>query len=70
MLRQRRSALGRLEGDLNLSSERLANAGQRRVRALEERGLMEQRAASINEMQKADQEISRRETDVAKACTG
>ncbi|HQR18826.1 MAG TPA: AAA family ATPase, partial [Gemmatimonadales bacterium] len=39
-----RVSLGRLEGDLNLATERLANAGSRRVRALEERGLMEQRA--------------------------
>ena len=33
-------------------------------------GLMEKRAASIGEMQKADQEISRREAEAAKACTG
>jgi hypothetical protein len=33
-------------------------------------GLMEQRAASIEEMQKADAELSRRETEVAKACAG
>jgi len=33
-------------------------------------GLMDQSAASIEKMQKADKEISRREADVAKACPG
>lgn len=33
-------------------------------------GLMEKRAASIGEMQKADSEISRREAEVAKSCNG
>lgn len=32
--------------------------------------LMEKRAASIGEMQKADREISRREAEAAKACNG
>ena len=32
--------------------------------------LLQQRAATIDEMQKADREISKRETDAAKACPG
>jgi hypothetical protein len=33
-------------------------------------GLMDQGAASIEKLQKADKEVSRREADVAKACPG
>lgn len=40
-----RVELGKLEGDLALATERLANATARRGRALEERAQMEQRAA-------------------------
>jgi chromosome segregation protein len=39
-----RVELGRLEGDLALAAERLANAASRRLRAAEERGQMEVRA--------------------------
>jgi chromosome segregation protein len=38
--------LGRLDGDLALASERLTNAGTRRLRAAEERAQMEQRACA------------------------
>jgi chromosome segregation protein len=38
--------LGKLEGDLALAGERLANAAARRLRAAEERAHMEQRAAA------------------------
>lgn len=58
-----RVTLGRLEGDLNLSSERLANAGQRRVRALEERGLMEQRAQQALR----EKDVALQERDAAQA---
>ncbi|HET7598949.1 MAG TPA: chromosome segregation protein SMC [Gemmatimonadales bacterium] len=40
-----RLELGKLDGDLALAGERLANAAARRSRALEERGQSEQRAA-------------------------
>jgi chromosome segregation protein len=40
-----RVELGRLEGDIALAAERLANASTRRLRASEERGQMEARAA-------------------------
>jgi chromosome segregation protein len=40
-----RVELGRLDGDMALAAERIANAGARRTRATEERALMEQRAA-------------------------
>jgi chromosome segregation protein len=40
-----RVEIGKLDGDLALAAERLANASSRRLRALEERNLMEQRAA-------------------------
>ncbi len=40
-----RVELGRLDGDMALAAERVANAGARRARAAEERALMEQRAA-------------------------
>ena len=40
-----RVELGRLEGDIALASERLANAASRRLRASEERALMESRAS-------------------------
>ena len=43
-----RVELGRLEGDLALAAERLANAGTRRLRAAEERALMEARAAQAS----------------------
>ncbi len=58
-----RVTLGRLEGDLNLASERLANAGQRRVRALEERGVMEQRAQQALR----ERDIALQERDAAQA---
>jgi chromosome segregation protein len=58
-----RVTLGRLEGDLNLASERLANAGQRRVRALEERGIMEQRAQQALR----ERDIALQERDAAQA---
>ncbi len=59
-----RVGLGRLEGDLNLALERLANAGQRRVRALEERGVMEQRAQqAVRERDLALQERNAAQTD-------
>ena len=41
-----RVELGKLDGDLALAAERLANASARRLRAAEERAHMEQRAAS------------------------
>src|SRR5918995_1005758 len=41
-----RLELGRLDGDLALASERLANAAARRLRAADERAQMERRAAS------------------------
>ena len=41
-----RVELGKLDGDLALAAERLANAAARRLRAAEERAHMEQRAAS------------------------
>ena len=41
-----RLEIGRLDGDLALASERLANAAARRLRAAEERAGMERRAAS------------------------
>jgi len=40
-----RVELGRLDGDMALAGERIANAGVRRTRASEERALMQQRAA-------------------------
>ncbi|HEU4570917.1 MAG TPA: AAA family ATPase [Gemmatimonadales bacterium] len=40
-----RVELGRLDGDLNLAAERLANAATRKVRAAEERNTLEQRRA-------------------------
>ncbi len=40
-----RVELGRLDGDMALAAERIANAAARRSRAAEERGQMEQRAA-------------------------
>ncbi len=61
-----RVTLGRLEGDLNLASERLANAGQRRVRALEERGVMEQRAQQALR----ERDIALQERDAAQADYG
>ncbi|HZH40209.1 MAG TPA: AAA family ATPase [Gemmatimonadales bacterium] len=55
-----RIAVGRLEGDLKLAAERLANASERRTRAGEERAQDEQRAAQAE-----------RERDAAQAeCTG
>jgi chromosome segregation protein len=48
--------LGRLDGDLALAAERLANASQRRVRAADERGQMEMRA-----------DLARRERTAAEA---
>ncbi|HEX5005383.1 MAG TPA: AAA family ATPase, partial [Gemmatimonadales bacterium] len=56
-----RVVLGRLDGDLNLAAERLAHAGQRRVRALEERGLMEQRAQQAQR----EREVALQERDAA-----
>jgi chromosome segregation protein len=41
-----RVELGRLDGDLALAAERLANAGARQLRATDERAHMERRAAS------------------------
>jgi chromosome segregation protein len=55
--------LGRLEGDLNLALERLAHASQRRVRAIEERGVMEQRAQQALR----ERDIARQERDAAQA---
>ncbi|HET9293935.1 MAG TPA: chromosome segregation protein SMC [Gemmatimonadales bacterium] len=49
--------LGRLEGDLNVAAERLANASARKVRAVEERGQMESRAqVAVRERDAAAQE--------------
>jgi len=49
--------LGRLEGDLNLAAERLANASARKGRAVEERGQMESRAqVAVRERDAASQE--------------
>jgi chromosome segregation protein len=45
--------LGRLDGDLALAAERLANASSRRLRASEERTQMEQRAAQATVEQAA-----------------
>jgi len=56
-----RVALGRLEGDLNLAAEKLANAGARRVRALEERTAMEQRAQQAQR----EREVALQERDAA-----
>jgi chromosome segregation protein len=58
-----RVILGRLEGDLNLASERLTHAGQRRVKALEERGAMEQRAQQALR----EREVALQERDAAQA---
>lgn len=58
-----RIALGRLEGDLNLAAEKLANAGARRVRALEERTTMEQRAQQAQR----EREVALHERDAAQA---
>ena len=55
--------LGRLDGDLNLAAERLANASQRRVRAIEERGVMEQRAQQATR----ERDIALQERDAAQA---
>ncbi len=44
-LAEGRVELGRLDGDMALAAERIANAGSRRGRAAEERAQMEQRAA-------------------------
>ncbi|MGH7510589.1 MAG: chromosome segregation protein SMC [Gemmatimonadales bacterium] len=43
-----RVEVGKLDGDLALAAERLANAAARRLRAAEERAQMEQRAASAS----------------------
>ncbi|MDF3052671.1 MAG: chromosome segregation protein, partial [Geminicoccaceae bacterium] len=48
-----RVELGRLDGDLALAAERLANAAARRLRAGEERAHMEQRAAAAGTEQSA-----------------
>src|SRR5688572_12224089 len=48
-----RVELGRLDGDLALAAERLANAAARRLRAGEERAQMEQRAAAAATEQSA-----------------
>ena len=58
-----RVGLGRLEGDLNLATERLANAGSRRIRAIEERSVMEQRAQQALR----ERDIARQERDAAQA---
>lgn len=51
-----RVELGKLDGDLALAAERLANAAARRLRAAEERAHMEQRAASAATEQAAAME--------------
>jgi chromosome segregation protein len=48
-----RVELGKLDGDLALAAERLANASSRRLRAAEERNQMEQRAAQAEVEQAA-----------------
>jgi chromosome segregation protein len=48
-----RVELGKLDGDLALAAERLANAASRRLRAAEERAGMEQRAATAATEQSA-----------------
>ncbi len=56
----------RLQGDLALAAERLANATQRRARALEERSEKERRAAQADrERDAADAERVRAERDLA-----
>src|SRR5581483_7070312 len=55
--------LGKLDGDLALAAERLANAGARRVRALEERAQAEQRAAQAG----AEREAAAAEREAAAA---
>ncbi|HET6797246.1 MAG TPA: chromosome segregation protein SMC [Gemmatimonadales bacterium] len=45
--------IGKLDGDLALAAERLANASARRLRASEERSLLEQRATRATEEQAA-----------------
>ncbi len=51
-----RVELGRLDGDLALAAERLANAAARRLRAGEERAQMEQRATAASTEQSAARE--------------
>ena len=56
-----RVELGKLEGDIALASERLANAASRRVRAAEERTLMESRASQAS-LEEAAAEAERAES--------
>ena len=61
-----RIAVGRLEGDLKLAAERLANAAERRARAGEERAQDEQRAAQAERERDAAQgECAGAEADLA-----
>jgi chromosome segregation protein len=73
-----RVELGRLEGDLALADERLANAGNRRLRAADERAQMEARALqAVRELESAsversdaDAEQSRIEAELAARADG
>ena len=58
-----RVELGKLDGDLALAAERLANAAARRLRAAEERAHMEQRAASAA----TEQAVAMEHRDAARA---
>ncbi|MCU0619973.1 MAG: chromosome segregation protein SMC [Gemmatimonadales bacterium] len=62
-----RVELGRLEGDLALAAERLTNAGQRRLRAADERAQMEARAAqAVRELEAAGVERSDADAEAAR----
>jgi len=62
-----RVELGRLEGDLALAEERLANAGNRRLRAADERAQMEARATqAIRELEAASVERSDADAEQAR----
>ena len=62
-----RVELGRLEGDLALAEERLANAGTRRLRAADERAQMEARAAqAVRELDAAAVERSDADAEQAR----
>jgi len=65
-----RLELGRLDGDLALAAERLANAAARKLRAAEERGQMESRrlhAAKEEEAARLEQETAEQELGQARA---
>ncbi len=59
-----RLELGRLDGDLALAAERLANAAARKLRASEERGVMEsRRQQAVRERELAQSEHAASETE-------